>query len=143
MTLAGRRDIPLSGRAAVAHGPWVGGLGIARSSMALPLPEDLRAHLPKYPGQSPWLKLDALVDWSRRLTVEFRVVDYAGAIGPAILGMEASLEGTGGRVVVQSGADQADASLSLPRLRVERATSSPSSATCASRSPRPACRASA
>jgi hypothetical protein len=118
MTLAGRRDIPLSGRAAVAHGPWVGGLGIARSSMALPLPEDLRAHLPKYPGQSPWLKLDALVDWSRRLTVEFRVVDYAGAIGPAILGMEASLEGTGGRVVVQSGADQADASLSLPRLRV-------------------------
>ena len=72
--------------------------------------DDIRALLPKYPGQAPWLRLDGLVDWSRSLTVDARVVDYAGAVAdPAPSGMEANLEGASGRVVVQSGAVQADA----------------------------------
>ncbi|MBM3478911.1 MAG: DUF945 family protein, partial [Alphaproteobacteria bacterium] len=79
MELSGRRELSFSGRAPVRHGPWAGGFGVARSEATLPLPEEMRAYLPKYPGQSPWLRLDGFVDWSRRLTVDFRVIDYAGA----------------------------------------------------------------
>lgn len=116
MELSGRGELSLSGRAAVRHGPWVGGFGIARSETTLPLPEEMRAHLPKYPGQSPWLRLDGFVDWSRRLTLDFRVVDYAGAVGPAALGAEATLDGARGRATLHPGATQGALEFSIARL---------------------------
>lgn len=116
MELSGKSELSISGRAPVRHGPWVGGLGIARSEASLPLPEEMRAHLPKYPGQSPWLRLDGFVDWSRRLTVDFRVIDYAGAVGPAALGVEATLDGARGRATLHPGATQAALEFSIGRL---------------------------
>jgi len=116
MELSGRRELSFSGRAPVRHGPWAGGFGVARSEATLPLPEEMRAYLPKYPGQSPWLRLDGFVDWSRRLTVDFRVIDYAGAVGPAALGAEATLDGARGRATLHSGATQAALDFSIGRL---------------------------
>lgn len=116
MELSGHRELSLSGRAPVRHGPWVGGFGIARSETTLPLPEEMRAHLPKYPGQSPWLRLDGFVDWSRRLTVDFRVIDYAGSVGPSELGVEATLGGARGRATLHPGATQAALEFSIGRL---------------------------
>ena len=43
----------------IQHGPWLGGadIGLAAVSQAVPLPDQLRAALPQYPGQAPVVAL--------------------------------------------------------------------------------------
>lgn len=117
-------EIRLAGRMDVRHGPWVGKLAAARTQIEPPLPEELRPHLPKYPGQAPWIKVDATVDWSGGLSADFRLVDYNGRIGSAddIEAVQAVVEGITGRARVMAGAQRGSLEMAMPRFDVGNPT---------------------
>jgi len=119
-----RSGLHLAGRMPVRHGPWVGKVALARAEMNLSLPDGARAFLPKYPGQAPWLRVDAVVDLSGTLVADLRVVDYSGQIGgPDSAGdVDAVLRGFGGRVRVAAGASEGALELAITDVQVGEPT---------------------
>lgn len=119
-----RGELRLAGRVAVRHGPWVGKVALARAEMRLPLPDEVRAYLPKYPGQAPWLTVDAVVDLSGALVADLRTVDYSGQIGgPDGAGdVDALLRGFGGRISATAGASEGALELAIADLQVGEST---------------------
>jgi hypothetical protein len=122
--LQSRGGLRLTGRIPVRHGPWVGKVALARAEMNIPLPDEVRAFLPKYPGQAPWLKVDAVIDLSGALVTDLRVVDYSGQIGgPDSTGdVDAVLYGFGGRVRVAAGASEGSLELAITDVQVGEPT---------------------
>jgi hypothetical protein len=122
--LQSRGGLRLTGRIPVRHGPWVGKVALARAEMNIPLPDEVRAFLPNYPGQAPWLTVDAVVDLSGALVTDLRVVDYSGQIGgpDSTGGVDAVLHGFGGRVRVAAGASEGSLELAISELQVGEPT---------------------
>ncbi len=119
-----RGGLRLTGRIPVRHGPYVGKVALARAKMNLPLPDEVRAFLPKYPGQAPWLTVDAVVDLSGALVADVRIVDYSGQIGgPASVGdFDTVLRGFGGRVRVAADGSEGSLELAIADLQVDEPT---------------------
>ncbi|NHA15413.1 YdgA family protein [Thioalkalivibrio sp. XN279] len=77
----------------VRHGPWIGGgFGVAAADTSVALPDELRAALPQYPGESPMLRVAGRITFAGMLAADVRAVDYDGRITPAELGGSARLE---------------------------------------------------
>lgn len=111
-------ELRLAGKVPVRHGPWVGVLAPARAEWQSALPDQVRPLLPKYPGQAPWLSVDAIMDWSGAVTANVGVVEYAGPVGRAgepLLG-NVVLEGLRGRIDVTRGATAATVDFTVAKL---------------------------
>lgn len=117
-------EIKLTGRMDVRHGPWVGKFTAARTQIVAALPEEFRPYLPKYPGQAPWLKVDATVDWTGGLNADFSFVDYNGRIGSVddIEAIQAVVEGVTGRARVMTATPRGSLEMFIPRLRIANQT---------------------
>ena len=117
-------EIKLAGRMDVRHGPWVGQFAAARTEIEAALPEELRPYLPKYPGQAPWVKIDATVDWSGSLSADFRFVDYNGRIGKTdnIEAVQAVVEGMTGRARIMTATHRGSLEMALPRFHIGNQT---------------------
>jgi uncharacterized protein YdgA (DUF945 family) len=66
----------------IQHGPWLGGadIGLAAVRQAVPLPDQLRAALPQYPGQAPVVAFKAALAFNGDLIATVSVIDYDGRI---------------------------------------------------------------
>lgn len=115
----GVQEIRLAGRVPVRHGPWVGKFAAARAEFAATLPDEARRQLPKYPGQTPWLTIDAIVEWPGDVNATFRLVDYDGRIGAPEDPQEpvAAIEGLRGSAWIARDATRATFETALSRLR--------------------------
>lgn len=73
--------VRLTGSLDVRHGPWLGdGFGLARANGGLALPEAWRKALPNYPGQRLLVELQANMNMSREVTLDFAGTDYRGRL---------------------------------------------------------------
>lgn len=112
------------GRIPVRHGPWAGKFAAARAEVQATLPDAMRHHFPKYPGQAPWLQVDMVLDWSSTLTADFRFVSYSGRVGdPAnASAIELTLDGLAGKITVAGATAAAAVEFTLPRLQISHRT---------------------
>lgn len=115
----GLKELRIAGRVPVRHGPWVGKFAAARAEFAAALPDEARRQLPKYPGQAPWLTIDAIVEWSGEVNAAFRLVDYDGRVGEPDDPQQpvAAIEGLRGRAWIARDATRATLETSLSRLQ--------------------------
>jgi len=75
------RGVRVDGRLQVRHGPWLGdGIGLARATGGIALPEGLRVALPNYPGQRPLIDLVARMSLARAVEVQLSGTDYRGRV---------------------------------------------------------------
>lgn len=120
--------LKLSGMSHVQQGPWTGKPVLASTSLAPYLPETWRDYLPKFPGQDPWITVDATIDFSRRLTATFRLTDYDGPITSGESPLDLKIRGTSGTFSVLHGAqdvlfeatlDEASFGTPLQSIRLE------------------------
>jgi hypothetical protein len=113
------KEIRLAGRIPVRHGPWVGKFAAARIDFKKSLPDEERKYFPKYPGQAPWLTVDAIVEWTGEVGAAFRFVDYDGRIGDLDDPDEpvAAVEGHRGFVWVAGDATRATLETTFSRLQ--------------------------
>lgn len=123
---AAPKELRVAGKVPVRHGPWVGAFAAARAELRAALPDGLRPLLPKYPGQTPWLVADAVMDWKGATDARVAVVDYAGPLGSPDTPVLATLvvEGLKGRFKVARDAALVEADVTLAKLQgTERVSS--------------------
>ncbi len=117
--LEGFKELRIAGRIPVRHGPWIGKFAAARAEFAAVLPDGARRQLPKYPGQEPWLTIDATAEWSGEVNATFRLVDYDGRVGEPDDPLEpiAVVDGLHGRAWIAPDATRATLEAALSRLQ--------------------------
>lgn len=120
----------IDGRFEVKHGPWLGdgaGIGLARATGGMALPEALRAALPNYPGQRSLIAVDARMNMSRDVDMHLTGTDYRGRVVAPDASASGNLvfAGLDARAVFGSSLDSVRWSARLDELSLEIAEQEP------------------